>query len=193
MVAINDRQGKLRTELDEVKMRWKEYNEDLYKKGDKPKLEDFAIEEEGQIGYEDRGPNLLTEEIRAAITELKSGKAAGVDDIPAEFLKVLDGRAMTKLVELCKEIYETDIWPEDFTRVVMIPIPKKNNATDCADYRTISLITRASKIVLKTLTKRLESKLEPLISQTQFGFRKGCGTREAIGVLRTLCERRSEE
>ena len=63
---------------------------------------------------------------------------------------------------------------------------------ECADYRTTSLITHASKIVLKTLTKRLESKIEPLISQTQFGFRKGCGTREATGVLRTLCERSLE-
>ena len=63
---------------------------------------------------------------------------------------------------------------------------------DCADYRTISLISHASKILLKILAKRLEGKTETLISKTQFGFRKGCGTREAIGVMRTLCERSLE-
>ena len=73
-----------------MKTRWKEYIEDLYNKGEKLRLEGFPIEDEGQIGYDERGPNLLMEEICAAMTELKSGKAAGVDDIPAEFLKLLD-------------------------------------------------------------------------------------------------------
>jgi len=74
----------------------------------------------------------------------------------------------------------------------MIPIPKKTNAVECADHRTISLISHASKILLKVLTKRLESKTEAFISKAQFGFRRGCGTREAIGVVRTLCERSIE-
>ena len=65
-------------------------------------------------------------------------------------------------------------WPEDFTKVMMIPIPKKTNAVECADYRTISLISHASKILLKILTKRIENKAKILISDIQFGFRKGC-------------------
>jgi hypothetical protein len=72
---------------------------------------------------------------------------------------------MLKLVKLCKEIYETGIWPEDFTKIVMIPIPKKNNAIECADHRTISLISHASKILLKILTKQIEAKTETLISK----------------------------
>ena len=71
----------------------------------------------------------------------------------------------------------------------MIPLPKKNNAVKCSDFRTISLICHASKIMLKVLTKRIESKAEQLLGRTQFGFRKGYGTRDAIGVIRTLCER----
>lgn len=128
----------------------------------------------------------------AAIKEMKSGKAVGVDEIPVEFLKMLDGKALEKLVELCKLIYETSEWPEVFTRIVMIPIPKKANAIECADYRTISLISHAAKIMLKILTKRLEAKAESLISKSQFGFRRGCGAREAIGIMRTLCERSIE-
>ena len=115
-----------------------------------------------------------------------------MDDVPAEFFKMLEGEALKKLVELCMEIYNTGEWPDDFTKSVMIPIPKKANAVDCADYRTISLISHASKIVLKILNNRIQSKADMMLSKTQFGFRKGCGTREAIGVMRAICERSLE-
>src|SRR3989441_12836992 len=74
----------------------------------------------------------------------------------------------------------------------MIPLTKKNNAVNCSDYRTISLICHASKIMLKVLTKRIEAKPKHLLGRNQFGFRKGCGTRDAVGVMRTLCKRSLE-
>ena len=82
------------------------------------------------------------------------------------------------------------MWPEEFTKTIMIPLPKKQNAIECSDFRTISLIPHASKIMLRILTKRVQAKAEEFIGNSQFGFRKGCGTREAIGVMRILCERR---
>jgi len=80
----------------------------------------------------------------------------------------------------------------EFKRIVMIPIKKKANAVECGDYRTLSLICHASKILLKVLNRRIENKAKDFIGENQFGFRKGRGTREAIGVLRTLCERSIE-
>ena len=74
----------------------------------------------------------------------------------------------------------------------MIPLPRKNNAVNCSDYRTISLVCHASKIMLKVLTKRIEAKAKHLLGRNQFGFRKDCGTRDAVGVMSTLCERSSE-
>ena len=74
----------------------------------------------------------------------------------------------------------------------MIPLPKKNNAVNCSDYRKISLICHASKFMLKVLTKRIEAKAKHLLRRNQFGFRKGCGTRDAVGVMRTLYERSLE-
>ena len=68
---------------------------------------------------------MLTEEVYATIQEIKNGKAVGVDEVPAEILKLLDGVALEKLEDLCKQIYETCNWPEDFTRIAMIPIPKR--------------------------------------------------------------------
>jgi len=86
-------------------------------------------------------------------------------------------------------MYVKGIWPTDFTRVVMIPLQKKMNAVECSDHRTISLISHASKILLKIITNRIEAKARDFIGLNQFGFRKGCGTRDAIGVMRMICER----
>ena len=89
---------------------------------------------------------------------MKEGKAAGVDEIPAEMLKSLGEKAIQERCDICKDMYEEGKWPDDFTRTAMIPLPKKNNAVNCSDYRTISLICHASKIMLKVLTKRIEAK-----------------------------------
>ena len=96
------------------------------------------------------------------------------------------------LERICKKMYATGTWPEDFTKVVMVPLQKKQNATECDDHRTISLISHASKILIGILTKRVEDKVNDYMGKTQFGFRKGCGTRVAIGVMRMLCERSLE-
>jgi hypothetical protein len=79
-------------------------------------------------------------------------------------------------------------------KTVIIPLQKKPNATDCSDHRTISLISHAAKILLKIITKRLESKVQAVnfLGQDQFGFRKGRGTREAIAALRSMGERSLE-
>src|SRR5678816_1759847 len=123
---------------------------------------------------------------------MKEGKAVGVDEIPAEMMKSLGGKALQEVCDICQQMYEEGKWPDDFTRTVMIPLPKKNNAVKCSDFRTISIICHASKIMLKVLSKRIEAKAKHLLGRTQFGFRKGCGTRDAIGVMRTLCERSME-
>jgi hypothetical protein len=190
--SIKDRDGKLITEPDKIRERWKEYIEQLYDKAGKPEEEGIAVEREAIVPEDCKGPPLLTSEIIEAIKDMKKNKAVGVDDIPAEFLKALGEEGTKELVEMCKEMYDEGIWPEDFTRVVMIPLQKKPNAEECEDHRTISLIPHASKIMLKILTKRIESKAVGFIGKNQFGFRKGCGTRDAIGIMRVLCERSLE-
>ena len=84
------------------------------------------------------------------------------------------------------------VWPEDFTKVIMISLQKKVNAVECGDNQTISLISHASKILLKVLMKRIEANTKDFIGRNQFGFRRGCGTRDAIEVMRVLCERSIE-
>ena len=190
--AINNKSGKLLTEPEEIKSRWKEYIEELYDKNGKPSRLDMELEDEMVVELDDKGPDLLNSEILSAVAGMKKNKAEGLDGIPAEFWKSLGKRATRELVELCQQMYRQGVWPEEFTKIVMIPIPKKVNATECSDYRTISLIPHASKILLKILTQRIEGNAKEYISKTQFGFRKGLGTREAIGVMRMMSERSLE-
>ena len=74
----------------------------------------------------------------------------------------------------------------------MIAVKKKPQATKCSDHRTISLIAHTAKIVAKILRRRIEKKIENVIGKDQFGFRRGKGTRDAIGMLRIISERTLE-
>ena len=123
---------------------------------------------------------------------MKEGKATGVDEIPAEMLKSLGEKAIQELCDICKDMYEEEKWPDDFTRTAMIPLPKKNNAIICSDYRTISLICNASKMMVKVLTKSIGAKVKHLLERNPFRFWKGCETRDAVEVMRVPCERSLE-
>ena len=117
----------------------------MYCATEKPKFDEMGIEAEGSIEEDNKGPDLLRDEIRAAIKEIKKGKVVGVDEIPAEFFKMMGEEAYLHLQRICKKMYATGTWPEDFTKVVMVPLQKKQNATECADHRTLSLISQLPK------------------------------------------------
>jgi len=85
-------------------------------------------------------------------------------------------------------ICETGEWPKDFTEVTMIVSKKKPEATKCSDQHIISLIAHTAKIVAKILRRRIERKIENVLGENQFGFRRGKGTRDAIGMLRIISE-----
>lgn len=189
---VKDKRGLMLTDPEEVRGRWREYVEELYDGHKKPKMEELDLELEEEVKEDSKGPDLIEVELRGAIEDLKKGKAVGCDGIPAEIIKALGGDAQEYLMGMCRRMYDTGKWPEEFTRIVMIPLPKKPNARECADFRTISLIPHASKIMLRVLTKRIQRVADEFLGKTQFGFRKEVGTRDAIGVMRMLCERTLE-
>ena len=76
------------------------------------------------------------------------------------------------IYDICNEIYFSGEWPDDFWYSVIITIQKKCGAQDCVDFRTISLVLHASKIVIKILAQRLESTAESYLGKDQSGFRK---------------------
>ena len=115
--------GTLATEPHEVLIRWQEYVECLYKADQIPS--EITIEEETHVPEDEKGYDILEEEIEKALTEMKNRKACGIDNLPAEVLKSLGNRGSKEIFYLCNEIYDKGEWPEDFLATVMMPIKKK--------------------------------------------------------------------
>ena len=81
---------------------------------------------------------------------------------------------------------ENSAWPQDWKRSVFIPIPKKGDAKECSNYRTIELISHASKVMLKILQARLQQYVNQELPDIQAGFRKGRGIRDQIANIRWM-------
>ena len=131
----------------------------------------------------------MQEEVEKAIKGMKDGKAAGPDEIPEETLRALDGVNINHLTNLCNRIYFSGYIPVEMRKSIFIPIAKKIKAENCTDYRTISLMSQITKLILKIIQQRISIRVEAEISRFQSGFRKGTGTREGIFHLRIICER----
>ena len=89
----------------------------------------------------------------------------------------------------CQQIWKTPQWPQDWKKSVFIPIPKKGNAKECSNYRTITLISHASKFMLKILQAKLQQYMNCELSDVQAGFRKGRGTRDEIANIHWIIEK----
>ena len=85
---------------------------------------------------------------------------------------------MKVLHSTCQQIWKTQQWSQDLKRSVFIPIPKKGNAKECSNYRSIALISHASKVMLKILQARLQQYVNREIPDVQACFRKGRGTKD---------------
>ena len=103
-------------------------------------------------------------------------KASGGDGISVELFQILKDDAVKVLHSICQQIWKTQQWPQDWKREVFIPIPKKGNAKECSNYRTIAPISHASKVMLKILQARLQQYVNHELPDVQAGFRKGKGT-----------------
>ena len=97
--------------------------------------------------------------------------------------------AVKVLYSICQQIWKTQQWPQDCKRSVFFPIPKKGNAKECSNYRTIALISNASKVMLKILQARLQQYMNNELPDVQAGFRKGRGTRDQIANIRWIIKK----
>ena len=97
--------------------------------------------------------------------------------------------AVKVLHSICQQIWKTQQWPQDWKRLVFIPVPKKGNAKKCSDYRTIAIISHASKVMLKILQARLQQYVNCELPDVQTGFRKGRGIRDQIANMCWIIEK----
>ena len=94
-------------------------------------------------------PDILECEVKWALGSITTNKASESDIILAELFQILKDNAVKVLHSICQQIWKTQQWPQDWKRSVFIPIPKKGNAKECSNDRTITLISHASKVMLK--------------------------------------------
>ena len=130
------------TEAENIKKRWQEYTEKLYKK-------DLHVpnNHDGVITHLE--PDILECEVKWALESITSNKASGSDGIPVELFEILKDDAVKVLHSIYQQIWKTLQWPQDQKRSVFILIPKKCNAKECSNYRTIALFSHSSKVMLK--------------------------------------------
>ena len=119
-------------------------------------------------------------------------KASGGDGIPVELFQILKDDAVKVLHSICQHIWKTQQWPQDWKRSVVIPIPKKGNANECSNTRTIALISHASKVMLKILQARLQQYMNHELPDVLAGFRKGRGDRDQIADICWIMEKARE-
>ena len=142
MGSIKDRNCMDLTEAEDIKKRWQEYTQELYKKD----LHD-PDNHNGVITHLE--PDILECEVKWALESIAMNKASGCDGIPTEPFQILKDDAMKVLHSICQQIWKTQQWKQEWKSSVFIPIPKKGYPKECSNYCTIALISHASKVMLK--------------------------------------------
>ena len=120
---------------------------------------------------------VLQLKVKWSLGSITMNKVSGGDGIPVKLFQILKHDAVKVLHSIRQQIWKTQHWSQDWKRSVFISIAKNDNAKECSNYHTITLISHASKVTLKILQARLQQYMNCEIPDVQAGFRKGRGTR----------------
>ena len=153
------------TEAKDIKKRWQEYTEELYKKD----LHD-SDNHDGVITHVE--PDILEWQVNWAVGSITTNKASRGDGIPVELFQILKDDAVKVLHSICQQIWKTQQWPQDWKSSVFIPIPKKGNAKEGSNYCTIALNSHASKVMLTIFQARLQQYVNCELPDVQAGKRQ---------------------
>ena len=138
-------------------------------------------------------PQILREEVASAVKKLTDEKATGFDCITGEELKAAGETGIDILHKLCLKIWTEEIFPDDWGRAIITPIFKKKDKLDCGNYRGISLLSHAGKVLALILQRRILKKTEDILSEAQAGFRPGRSTVDQLFTLRQITEKYLEK
>ena len=183
--CIKDKNGNLLFDEQEIQNRWQEYIGELY---DDPERTTPKIVFQTPL----TGPDITKDEILHALGQMSKRKATGPDEIPTEVLEALGDTAIDMLHKLFNKIYDSGEIPHEMCNSIFIALPKKPGADSCENFRTISLMSHITKILLRVVINRMRNIINFEISEEQYGFQPDKGTRNAIYVMRTLSERAIE-
>ena len=149
MGTIRDRNSKDLTEAEEIKKRWQEYTEELYKN-----VSNDLDNHNGVVTHLE--PGILECEVKWTLGSITMNKASGGDGISANVLTILEDNDVKEPHSMRQQIWKIQQWSQAWKRSVFIPIPKVGSVKGCPNYHTIALISHASKVMLKILQARLQ-------------------------------------
>ncbi|CAH8544655.1 unnamed protein product [Schistosoma intercalatum] len=187
--SVKDKEGRKITEIQQQRNRWVEYFEELLNWPAPMNPPD--IETAHTYLPIDVNPS-TTEEIRMAVRQIKNGKAAGSDNIPAEALKSDIEATTSMLCLLFKKIWEKEQVPMDWKEGHLIKIPKKRDLSKCENYRGITLLSIPGKVFNRLLLNRMKDAVDAQLRDQQAGFRKDRSCTDQIATLRIIVEQSVE-
>ena len=114
------------TEAEDIKKRWQEYTEELYKK-------DLHDQHNHDSVITHLEPDILDCEVKRALGSITTNKASGGGGIPVELFQILKDTAVKVMHSICQQIWKTQQWPQDWKNSFFISIPKKGNAKECSN------------------------------------------------------------
>ena len=164
MGSIKDRNGIDLTEAEDIKKRWQEYTKELCKKD----LHNTG-NHNGVITHLE--PDILECKVKWALGSITTSKASGSDGIPAELFQILKDDAVKVLHSICQQICKTQQWPQAEKGQFSFQSQRRANAKECSNYRTVALISHASKVMLKILQARLQQYVNRELPDVETGFR----------------------
>ena len=129
------------------------------------------------------------EEVDEAISQLKRNKAPGVDNITAELLKDGGENLRDWLLHICKMIWESEVAPKEWSKGIILPLPKKGDLSFCSNYRGITLLDIAGKVFSTILLRRVKDDIDDKMRENQAGFRKGRACQDQIFSLNQIIEK----
>ena len=173
------------TVAEDIKKRWHEYTKELYKKY----LHD-PDNHNGVITHLE--PDILEYEVKWALESISMNKPSKDDGLPADLFQILEDDAVKMLHSIFQQIWKAQQWPWDWESSVFIPVPKKDNTKECANYHTVALISHARKVMLKILLARQQQYMNHELPDVQAGFRKGRGTRDQIANIHWIIKKERE-
>ena len=186
---IKDKNGVILTSEEDQMGRWRDHFEELLNRPAPSNPPDIPLASEVlEVNCErpDR------EEIRKAISLLKTGKAPGPDEIPAEAIKADMETSIEMLYDLIGKIWDTDAIPIGWKEGYLVKIPKKGDLHECKNYRGIMLLSVPGKVLNRIILERLKNEVDNILRDHQAGFRQDRGCIDQIATLRIIVEQSME-
>ena len=186
---VKDKLGRQIVGEEQQRKRWEEYFEELLNRPPPQNPPDILPAAQN---LDIESGTLTRDEIRTAIRQLKSGKAAGPDGIPCEALKADIETTVDMLYPLFENIWEVEEVPLDWKEGYLIKLPKKGDLSNCTNYRGIALLDVSRKVFYRVLHNRMKDEINTKFRDQQAGFRKDRSCEDQIATLRIIIEESCE-